>query len=226
MNISEVTIVILAEHGQHSSTPETIKTGFVEPEFEPPQSHSQKQRRGKMATDWQALEKTENLAYFRAEAVEMSSESFAPEEKRRTLKDMRRISAAIEIRTRERFARLDKAAQTRLLDMLRESGYRDRGWWCRILMDGCAPPRPTETDACAPHPPRMRGHTCEHLCEVTEGCGAALIHLSCRHRRLRRLVVCRRLLTCDLHLCACTVVLYTHGRPAFLLGQAKEKPTP
>ncbi len=89
-----------------------------------------------MATDWQALEEAEDLAYFRAGLVEMSPESFTREEKRRILEDMRRTSAAIEDRMRERFARLDEPAQTRLLDMLGESGYRDRDWWRRMLMDG------------------------------------------------------------------------------------------
>lgn len=36
----------------------------------------------------------------------------------------------------EDFAKLDEVSQTRLLDSFGASGYRDRDWWYRMLMDG------------------------------------------------------------------------------------------
>lgn len=89
-----------------------------------------------MATDWQALEAAEDHAYFMGELAEISPESFTLEEKRGILDDMVASSAAIENALREEFAKLDEVTQTRLLDMLGTSGYRDRDWWRRMLMDG------------------------------------------------------------------------------------------
>ena len=82
------------------------------------------------------LKEAEDLAYFRAELVEMSPESFTLEEKRQILDDMRKSSSDIENAMRENFAKLDEVTQTRLLDSLGQSGYRDRDWWYRMLMDG------------------------------------------------------------------------------------------
>lgn len=87
-------------------------------------------------TDWKTLEDAEDLAYFRAELVDMSPESFSFEEKRQILDDMIASSAAIENALREDSARLDEVTQTRLLDSLGTSGYRDRDWWCHMLTDG------------------------------------------------------------------------------------------
>lgn len=89
-----------------------------------------------MTENWKALEDAEDLAYFRAELVDMSPESFSLEEKRQILDDMIASSAAIENALREDFARLDEVSQTQLLDSLGTSGYRDRDWWYRMLMDG------------------------------------------------------------------------------------------
>lgn len=89
-----------------------------------------------MATNWQELKEAEDHAYFRAELAEISPESFTLEEKRGILDDMVASSAAIENALREEFAKLDEVTQTRLLDMLGTSGYRDRDWWRRMLMDG------------------------------------------------------------------------------------------
>ena len=49
---------------------------------------------------------------------------------------MLEASSAIENRMRGNFAELDEVTQTRLLDSLGTSGYRDRDWWYRMLMDG------------------------------------------------------------------------------------------
>lgn len=88
-----------------------------------------------MATDWQTLEEAEDHAYFMAELVDISPESFTLEEKRKILDDMLEASSAIENRMRGNFAELDEVTQTRLLDSLGTSGYRDRDWWYRMLMD-------------------------------------------------------------------------------------------
>lgn len=57
---------------------------------------------------------------------------------------MDEASAAIEDAMREDFAKLDEVAQTLLLDKLGASSYRDREWWCRMLMDEPADPdKPT-----------------------------------------------------------------------------------
>lgn len=89
-----------------------------------------------MATDWQTLEEAGDHAYFMAELVDISPESFTLEEKRKILDDMLEASSAIENRMRGNFAELDEVTQTRLLDSLGTSGYRDRDWWYRMLMDG------------------------------------------------------------------------------------------
>lgn len=85
---------------------------------------------------WKNLEDAEDSAYFRAGLVEMSPESYSLEEKKQVLEDMWKASSDIENRMREDFARLDEVTQTRLLDSLGTSGYRDRDWWYRMLMDG------------------------------------------------------------------------------------------
>lgn len=89
-----------------------------------------------MATDWQTLEEAKDHAYFMAELVDISPESFTLEEKRQILEDMWKTSSDIENRMREDFANLDEVSQTKLLDSLGASGYRDRDWWYRMLMDG------------------------------------------------------------------------------------------
>lgn len=94
------------------------------------------ERRQKKATDWQTLEEAEDHAYFMAELVDISPESFTLEEKRQILEDMWKTSSDIENRMREDFAKLDEVSQTKLLDSLGASGYRDRDWWYRMLMDG------------------------------------------------------------------------------------------
>lgn len=89
-----------------------------------------------MTEDMKQLERAEDHAYFMAELVDMSPESFTLEEKRRMLDDMIRSSLAIEDAMWEDFAKLDEVTQTRLLDSLGASGCRDRDWWYRMLMDG------------------------------------------------------------------------------------------
>ena len=66
----------------------------------------------------------------------MSPESYSLEEKKQILEDMWKTSSDIENRMREDFAKLDEVSQTKLLDSLGASGYRDRDWWYRMLMDG------------------------------------------------------------------------------------------
>lgn len=49
---------------------------------------------------------------------------------------MIRSKVAMEDNMRDSFAELSEIEQTQLLDTLGESGYKDRGWWYRMLMDG------------------------------------------------------------------------------------------
>lgn len=79
-----------------------------------------------MTEDMKQLEQAEDHAYFMAELVDMSPESFTLEEKRQILDDMIASSSAIENRMREDFAKLDEVTQTMLLDSLGASGHRDR----------------------------------------------------------------------------------------------------
>lgn len=49
---------------------------------------------------------------------------------------MVRSKVALENDMREHFATLGEVEQTVLLDSLGASGYKDRDWWRRILLDG------------------------------------------------------------------------------------------
>lgn len=73
-------------------------------------------------TDWKALEDAEDHAYFMAELVDISPESFTLEEKKHILHDMIESSTAIENAMRDEFAELDEVAQTRLIDDLAADG--------------------------------------------------------------------------------------------------------
>ena len=87
-------------------------------------------------TDWKALEDTEDHAYFMAELVDISPESFTLEEKKQILHDMIASSSAIENAMRDEFAELDEVTQTRLIDNLAADGPRSREWWHEVLVDG------------------------------------------------------------------------------------------
>ena len=110
-------------------------------------------------TELKEMIELEDFAHFRADLVEISPESFTldelkeilgdmitvercvPEsftldELKEILGDMIRSKVAMEDDMRESFAALGEVEQTRLLDMLGESGYKDRDWWCRMLLDG------------------------------------------------------------------------------------------
>lgn len=69
-----------------------------------------------MATDWQTLEEAEDHAYFMAELVDISPESFTLEEKRKILDDMLEASSAIENRMRGNFAELDEVSSSTALE--------------------------------------------------------------------------------------------------------------
>ena len=77
-----------------------------------------------MATDWKALEDAEDHAYFMAELMDISPESFTLEEKKQILHDMIASSSAIENAMRDEFAELDEVTQTRLIDDLAADGPR------------------------------------------------------------------------------------------------------
>ena len=87
-------------------------------------------------TDWKALEDAEDHAYFMAELMDISPESFTLEEKKQILHDMIASSSAIENAMRDEFAELDEVTQTRLIDDLAADGPRSREWWYEVLVDG------------------------------------------------------------------------------------------
>lgn len=87
-------------------------------------------------TDWKALEDAEDHAYFMAELMDISPESFTIEEKKQILHDMIASSSAIENAMRDEFAELDEVTQTRLIDDLAADGPRSREWWYEVLVDG------------------------------------------------------------------------------------------
>lgn len=87
-------------------------------------------------TELKEMMELEDFAHFRADLVEISPESFTLDELKEILGDMIRSKVAMEDDMRESFAALGEVEQTRLLDMLGESGYKDRDWWRRMLMDG------------------------------------------------------------------------------------------
>ena len=78
----------------------------------------------------------EDYAHFRAKLVEMSPESFTLQELQGILGDMIRSKVAMEDAMREHSATLGEIEQTMLLDMLGNSGCKDRDWWYRMLIDG------------------------------------------------------------------------------------------
>lgn len=80
--------------------------------------------------------KLEDCAHFRAELVELSPQSFTIEELQEIADDMTRSKVATENHMREYFANRSEVEQTMPLDMPGKSGYRDRDWWYRMLMDG------------------------------------------------------------------------------------------
>lgn len=89
-----------------------------------------------MCSDIKAMSELEEFAHFRADLFEISPESFTIEEVREILNDMIRSKVAIEDDMRERFAQLSEVEQTVRLDELGQSGYKDRDWWYRMLVDG------------------------------------------------------------------------------------------
>lgn len=86
--------------------------------------------------NWRALEDVEDHAYFMAELMDISPESFTLEEKKQVLHDMIASSSAIENAMRDEFAELDEVAQTRLIDDLAADDPRSREWWYEVLVDG------------------------------------------------------------------------------------------
>lgn len=88
-----------------------------------------------MIDHWIDLYEAEAIAYFRAELARISPGSYTLEEKRQIVEDMRTTTVAAENAMREDFATLGEVEQTMLLGLLGASGFRDRDWWRRMLMD-------------------------------------------------------------------------------------------
>lgn len=80
------------------------------------------------------MKEAEALAYFRAELVDISPESYTLDEKKQISEDMDASSAAIEDAMREDFAKLDEVTQTKLLDMPCASGIESPQWWWDVLV--------------------------------------------------------------------------------------------
>lgn len=80
------------------------------------------------------MKEAEALAYFRAELVDISPESYTLDEKKQISEDMDASSAAIEDAMREDFEKLDEVTQTKLLDMLCASGIESPQWWWDVLV--------------------------------------------------------------------------------------------
>lgn len=88
-----------------------------------------------MDSNLEAMKELGDYAHFRAGLVECSPESFTTEELREMLDDMIRSKVALEDSMREHFATVTEVEQTMLLDSLGASGYKNRDWWYRMLMD-------------------------------------------------------------------------------------------
>lgn len=117
-------------------------------------------------TDWKALEDAEDHAYFMADFMDISPESFTLEEKKQILRDMIESSTAIENAMRDEFAELDEVTQTRLIDDLaadrpEEPGMVVRGARGRPqaprLPDAYRRPAPEAVATVAPVPTKGRG---------------------------------------------------------------------
>lgn len=92
-----------------------------------------------MTEDWKKLKDAEELAYFKADLVDISPQSYSLEEKKRILDEMVDSSSAIEDALRADFNTLDEVAQTKLLDALAAKGPESREWWRRLLVGGPDP---------------------------------------------------------------------------------------
>ena len=116
----------------------------------------------------------EDYAHFRAELVEISPQSFDIDELREILDDMIRSKVAMENDMRDSFAELGEVEQTKLLDSLGQSGYKDRDWWYRMLMDG---PRHRDSRPSSDWRPRIQ----------PTGCGGVPVYsfVKCREVTLR-----------------------------------------
>ena len=134
-------------------------------------------------TDWKALEDAEDHAYFMAELMDISPESFTIEEKKQILHDMIASSSAIENAMRDEFAELDEVTQTRLIDDLAADGPRTAsgGTRCSWTAPGTATSRRSATARAGggsgggPRPiPGTRASSCVDLHEATERYGSSL----------------------------------------------------
>lgn len=134
-------------------------------------------------TDWKALENAEDHAYFMADLMDISPESFTLEEKKQILRDMIESSTAIENAMRDEFAELDEVTQTRLIDDLAADGPRSRngGTRCSWTAPGTATSRRLPTARAGggsdggPRPDKgARASPCVDLREAMERYGSSL----------------------------------------------------
>ena len=117
-----------------------------------------------MDENWKNLEDAEDFAYFRAELVEMSPESYSLEEKRQILEDMWKTSSDIENRMREDFAKLDEVSQTSssTASERRDTATGIGGTACSWTARSAATSRPSRRRRPRIHL-RVRGRSCGHL---------------------------------------------------------------
>ena len=87
-----------------------------------------------MTEDLRKLKEAEALAYFKADLVDISPESYTLDEKKQISEDMDASSAAIEDAMREDFEQLPPDARAKLPDMLCASGVESPQWWWDVLV--------------------------------------------------------------------------------------------
>ena len=80
------------------------------------------------------LQQDEDMAYFRTDLCLYSPESYTLEEKEQICNDMAATSMAQLAAMREDFEGMPPELQTRLLDMLCQSGVESSQWWHDVLV--------------------------------------------------------------------------------------------
>ena len=85
-------------------------------------------------TEWTALQRAEDMAYFKADICLYSPESYALEEKGDICNEMISASRAVLDAMRADFEAHPPELRARLLDALCASGIETPKWWCDVLV--------------------------------------------------------------------------------------------
>ena len=83
---------------------------------------------------WTELQQAEDMAYFKADLCCYSPESYSLDEKRDICNEMVSTSKAVLDAMRADFEQLPPEAQSKLLDMLCQSGVESPEWWWDVLV--------------------------------------------------------------------------------------------